>query len=44
MVRRLRLLEQLIDKMELLEVIKHKKSVAMVWFNYQKAFDSVPRK
>ena len=36
-------LEQLmINKVTLDEVIKHKWLVAMAWFNYQKAFHSIP--
>ena len=36
-------LEQLlINKTKVEEVIKNKRSVAMVWLNYQKAFDSLP--
>ena len=36
-------LEQLlINKTKVDEVMKNKRSVAMVWLNYQKTFDSLP--
>ena len=34
----------MINKAKLEEVIKHKRSVVMIWLNYQKAFDSEPHK
>ena len=33
-----------INKTKLEVIIKHKRSIVMVWLNYQKAFDSVPYK